>query len=138
MMLMFVRVGYINVVHMLECEFRQKLKEDKEMNDYVNSLTFANEEPLNPRDAFFGGRTNAVKLWCDVTETTKKTKYVDYTSLYPWVNRYSVYPIGHPIVITQEFDDVKNYFGLIKCDILPPRGLYHPLLPFKGLKQWRP
>ena len=90
----------INVVHMWECEFRQKLKEDKEMSDYVNSLAFANEEPLNPRDAFFGGRTNAVKLWCDVKETTKKIKYVDYTSLYPWVNKYGVYPIGHPTIIT--------------------------------------
>ena len=58
----------INVVHMWECEFHQKLKED-------NSLTFANEEPLNPCAAFFGGQTNAVKLWCDVTETTKKIKY---------------------------------------------------------------
>ena len=125
----------INVVHMWECEFHRKLKEDKAMSDYVNSLAFINDEPLNPRDAFFGGRTNAVKLWCDVKETAKKIKYVDYTSLYPWVNKYGVYPIGHPTIITQDFDDVKNYFGLIKCDILPPRDLYHPVLPFKCNKK---
>ena len=88
-----------------------------------------------PARCFFWRSINAVKLWCDVKETTKKIKYVDYTSLYPWVNKYGVYPIGHPTIITQDFDDVKNYFGLIKCDILPPRDLYHPVLPFKCNKK---
>ena len=27
--------------------------------------------------------------------------------------------------------DVSRYFGLVQCDVLAPRGLYHPVLPFK-------
>ena len=55
------------------------------------------------------------------------------TSLYPWVNKYSLYPTGHPTVITQFVDDthLKDYFGLVKLTIRPPRGLYHPVLPFR-------
>nr|XP_042904476.1 uncharacterized protein LOC122270590 [Parasteatoda tepidariorum] len=82
---------------------------------------------LNPRDAFFGGRTNAVKL---VYEGS--AKYIDFTSLYPWCNKYCRYPIGHPAIITDNFDDVNNYFGFIKCKILPPHGLYHPVLPYRN------
>ena len=40
--------------------------------------------------------------------------------------------VGHPRIITENFDDdISNYFGLIKCTILPPRGLYHPVLPYR-------
>lgn len=41
------------------------------------------------------------------------------------------YPVGHPTVITEGFSDVSNYFGFIKCCILPPRGLFHPVLPYR-------
>jgi hypothetical protein len=26
---------------------------------------------------------------------------------------------------------VNQYFGLIRCRVFPPRGLYHPVLPYK-------
>jgi hypothetical protein len=38
-------------------------------------------EELNPRNAFFGGRTNATKL----RVKAKKLKYIDICSLYPTV-----------------------------------------------------
>ena len=50
-------------------------------------------------------------------------------SLYPWVMKYCPYPTGHPEVILKDFKDVHEYFGVIKCKILPPRCLYHPVLP---------
>ena len=38
-----------------------------------------------------------------------------------------------PEIITENFDeDISNYFGLIKCMILLPRGLFHPVLPHHG------
>ena len=61
-----------------------------------------------------------------------KIKYVDFTSLYPYVNKYGRYPVGHPTIITENFGDVDVYEGLIKCKVLPPRGLYHPVLPYKA------
>ena len=39
--------------------------------------------------------------------------------------------VGHPRIITENFDDISTYFGLIKCTVLPPRGLFHPVLPYR-------
>lgn len=63
--------------------------------------TYEYVEPLEPRDAFFGGRTNAVKLYHQVDQSsTEKIKYIDATSLYPWVNKTQEYSVGHPTIIT--------------------------------------
>ena len=58
-------------------------------------------------------------------------RYVDFTSLYPWCNRNTQTVVGHPRIITENFDDISTYFGLIKCTVLPPRGLFHPILPYR-------
>ena len=62
-----------------------------------------------------GGRTNVRKLYHE-TEAGQKIGYVDYTSLYPYINKYGKYPIGHAQVITQDFEPLEDepYFGLIK------------------------
>ena len=39
--------------------------------------------------------------------------------------------MGHPQIITENFADISTYFGLIKCTVLPPRGLLHPVLPYR-------
>jgi len=52
--------GY-NVVEMWECEWARLKETCPNIQTYVDSLQFI--EPLNPRDAFCGGRTNAVKLY---------------------------------------------------------------------------
>ena len=41
-------------------------------------------------------------------------------------------PVGHPEIITENFKDLSNYFGFIKCKVLPPRGLLHPVLPYRA------
>ena len=51
--------GY-RVVEMWECELDKKLEEDEEMKLYFDEYKIV--DPLNPRDAFYGGRTNAAKL----------------------------------------------------------------------------
>jgi hypothetical protein len=48
------------------------------------------------------------------------------------VQKYGKYPIGHCKIITENFDYNKEYFGLIKCKILPPKNLYIPVLPMKS------
>lgn len=78
------------------------------------------------------GRTNAAKLYHKAAEG-ELIRYIDICSLYPFVNKYMEYPTGHPTVITENFAPVnkssKPYKGLIKCRVLPPRGLLHPVLP---------
>ena len=58
-------------------------------------------------------------------------RYVDFTSLYPWCNKNTYNVVGHPQIITENFADISTYFGLIKCTVLPPRGLLHPVLPYR-------
>ena len=88
--------------------------------------------PLQPRDAFFGGRTNAVRLHHHVARPQETIRSQDVTSLYPWVNRYALYPVGHPIILTDiQHVDISQYFGLCKVTVIPPRGLFHPVLPYR-------
>jgi len=86
----------VNVVEMWGCEWDQYKKENPDCAAFVARLNIT--ERLNPRDAFFGGRTNAAKLYHAVSNT-EQIKYFDVTSLYPYVNKYSVYPIKHPEVL---------------------------------------
>ena len=63
----------------------------------------------------------------------EKIFYVDVTSLYPWVNNNCTYPIGHPKIITNPSElSMTRYFGIALIDILPPEGLYFPVLPARG------
>ena len=111
--------GY-NHVSTYEC----RLTKNKEFQKFAKNFTQEIVEPLNPRDAFYGGRTNATKPLYDFKEN-ECGRYVDFCSLYPTVQYYQKYPIGHPT--PEKYD--KSWYGLIKCKIVPPRKLYHPVLP---------
>ncbi len=67
---------------------------------------------------------------CDVISYVI-SRYVDFTSLYPWCNKMTRTVVGHPRIITENFEDISSYFGLVKCTVLPPRGLFHPVLPYR-------
>lgn len=41
------------------------------------------------------------------------------------------YPISHPQIIYKNFDSIENDFRFGKCTVLPPRVLYHPVLPYR-------
>lgn len=90
--------------------------------------------------AFYGGRTNATKLYHKVktcrNQPIEKIHYVDVCSLYPFVNKYGLYPVGHPKIYTENFKEISStehpYEGLIKCHILPPSNLFHPVLPHRS------
>jgi len=117
-----------HLVEIWECEFDRQAQNDIQMNNILNSLIMLS--PLRARDALFGGRTNALKLHYQVARD-EEIHYVDFTSLYPYVQKYCKFPVGHPKIITKDFGNPLEYFGLIKCRIHPPRGLYIPVLPCK-------
>ncbi|XP_054723508.1 uncharacterized protein LOC129233516 [Uloborus diversus] len=117
-----LRMKGFRVVEIWEHDFRKQKKEDPRLQDFLKTHTA--QDRLHPRDAFFGGRTNALNLFYEGT-----AKYIDFTSLYPWVNKYCPYPVGHPTIITEGFDDIDQYFGIVKCRVVPPRGLYLTVLP---------
>ena len=107
------KLGY-NVKVLWECEFHQQLATNPEMKDFISSLKF--DTPLEPRHGFFGGRTNAVCLYKEVFKDEK----IHY---------------GHLEILSSE--DLVNcspteFFGMIKCEILPPLYLFHPLQPYRA------
>ena len=100
------RAGY-SFVSIWECEWNQQKRTTPGLDD--TSRSYDLQAPLNPRDAFFGGRTNAVRLYID----NEPLHYYDFTSLYPFVNKYCDYPIGHPdIQYNTENQNIRDYFGL--------------------------
>ena len=62
--------GFV-VVQKWQCELEKELKEDEEMKQFFDEYEIV--DPLQPRDAFYGGRTNATKLFheCQVNEKIK-------------------------------------------------------------------
>ena len=127
----FTEAGY-NYEELWECELKEALKDDDEMAAFIAGIDIT--EPLIPRAAFFGGRTTPITLRKMVTGEDR-IRYADYVSLYPTVIKKRSYPLGHPVIITENFETLEPdnfpYFGLIKCDVLPPRGLFYPVLPMR-------
>ena len=83
--------------------------------------------PLKLRYAFFGKRTNACKLFAKVVKPGDEVLYYDVCILYLWVMKYHSYLAGHPEMILKDFKHMDECYGLIKCKVIPPRDLYHPV-----------
>ena len=115
--------GY-NHVSTCECQ----LNKNKEFQKFAKDFDQEIVEPLNSRDSFYGGRTNATKLLYKFKEN-ECGRYVDFCSLYPSVQFHRSYPTGFPTKIFKSEKYDKSWYGLIKCKVLPPRKLYHPVLP---------
>ena len=114
---------------MWEQEFRETYQNNPELKYYLQNLDITDR--LDPQESFFGGRTNASQLYYREKED-EKIEYVDFTSLYPCVIKTGQYPVGHPEVIMSDFKDLNQCFGIIKVRVLPPHGLYHPVLPYRS------
>ena len=133
------KLGY-NLIVMWECELFKLKAENTFLFDFLfeNNFLLYNDV-LKPRDAFFGGRTGNTVKYYDVSTKNEKIHYIDICSLYPSVCKFGKFPVGHPsVLIGDECDeivgpnlDISKVEGLIKCVILPPRTLYHPVLPVK-------
>ena len=119
------------VIIMKECQY---LKKEKKIYDNFRY-------PLKIRDSLYGGRTSPVALFKDCSNGGK-IYYVDFVSLYPSIQFENYFPVGdHSIMINQ--DDILKFVdqemkkkeekkcGFIKCDILPPRNIFFPVLPTK-------
>ena len=115
--------GY-NHVSTYECQ----LAKNKDFRKFAKNFTQEIVEPLNPRKAFYGGRINATKLLYNFKEN-ECGRYVDFCPLYSTVQYYQKYPIGHSTKIFNPEKYDKSWYGLIKCKVVAPKGLYHPVLP---------
>ena len=123
-----------------ECEFKAKRRRDENLNKYFKERQehyklIKNHGGVDIHEAFFGGRTNNIKFDCDVSDQDDADiKYYDFRSLYPTVLKYKCFPIGHPKVNNENFADLSDYFGFVKCVVSPPEQRYIPILPYKNKK----
>ena len=123
---MLQKAGY--QITIWECQFDKEIKENKQISEFIENLDITS--PLPPREAFYGGRTEGFKLYEEAND--KQTiKYYDVTSLYPFTIKCQKYVCGQPTIITEGFQDISAYEGLIKCKVLPPKNLLLPVLPAK-------
>ncbi|XP_072050213.1 uncharacterized protein [Amphiura filiformis] len=121
------QAGY-KVIAIWEDEFDEMLK-DERVQHILRDFNY--QEPLKPRDAYFGGRTGATKLYYKAKED-ELLRYYDVTSLYPFTMYDMDFPVGKHEIITDPADqNISSYFGLAKVTVLPPQNLYHPVLPFR-------
>jgi len=81
------------------------------------------------------GRTEAMRLHYKATEN-ETIQYVDVICLYPYICKYFKFSIGHPIIHVGDASKNKEAClqmeGLIKCSIVPPMNLCHPVLPYRS------
>ena len=111
------RAGYLVKVQW-ECQFEDTGRPE---------LLALQTSPLRTRDALYGGRIESMSLHYKAWENETK-QYVDVMSLYPYICKYFKFPVGHPVIHVG--DACRRMGGLIKCSIIPPEKLFHPVLPF--------
>ena len=127
--------GY-RIIELWGCDLEDLKEKNPELKLFFQRTVI--KKPMDPRSAFFGGRTNATKLLHEF-ENGEKGHYVDVCSLYPTTLMYDEFPVGHPRILTENFERItknhKPYKGIIHCSVAPPRGLLHPVLPYKSQKK---
>ena len=62
----YLKAQGFRVVEMWGCDLKKELTADEDMRSYFENHDIV--DPLQPRDAFFGGRTNAAKLFHECQE----------------------------------------------------------------------
>ena len=123
-------VGYTVKVQW-ECEF--------EGADDLRIHPIVRHAPLSTRDALYGGRTKAMRLHYKIRKGEETVQYCDIMSLYPYICKYFKFPIVQPIIhvgdICADIETCLKMEGLMKCKIVPPPKLYHPVLPYRYYKK---
>jgi hypothetical protein len=120
-----------------ECQVEREQSRNAIMRQFFKDC--ADTGPLQPRDAYFGGRTGPYSLKCDLEEqgrtATHQILNLDIVSLYPYINYVTEYPVGHGEL--QNFNtkvvwarpEHNPYRGIIKCFIVPPTDLKLAVVP---------
>ena len=121
----------LEVVEMWECDYKRKNNINKSM---ISSalLKFDKYLPLHPGQALYSGRMSPVWLKKHVSIMQRFIMLILFHFIL--VFRDFSFPIGHPsILVGNECDEVNfdQFCGLVKCNILPPKNLYFPVLPCK-------
>lgn len=125
----------LTVSVMWECDFRRFLKRYPEAHQKLNGLPEIRQSKLNYKDAIYPGIAEVCRRYY-ITRPggNERIRCFRFRSLYAHVMKTCCYPIGVPTVFAQRECsalDITKTDGFIKCQILPPKNLFHPVLPIK-------
>uniref|UniRef100_A0A914HHF2 DNA-directed DNA polymerase n=1 Tax=Globodera rostochiensis TaxID=31243 RepID=A0A914HHF2_GLORO len=90
-----------SVEEVWECDVRAELRRNREMKKFFESVP--DKGPINPRDAYGGGRTMPFCLYAQESEEEEISMF-DIISLYPAVNYETPYPVGVPKIVKRDED----------------------------------
>nr|CAD2176274.1 unnamed protein product [Meloidogyne enterolobii] len=131
----FIKQQNINIEVYWECDIKNMLSGNKQMKRSFNN--YMDGGAIDIRSCFFGGRTGPLKLFYAPSQG-EKISYYDVTSLYPYINVTTKYPIGHPKVHIFNNDvrwtkpsDNKFELAILKVFVIPPTTIDIPVLPMK-------
>jgi hypothetical protein len=115
-----------------ECEYDKLIKQDN-MKYLVKKFRIS--DPIDIRSSLRGGRCECYNMSTGTTGD-EEIKHYDFRSMYPAVQYNNEYPLGQPIIYTENFKCLNNeapfkYKGFIKCEIIPPSNLFLPVLPLQ-------
>ena len=115
-----LRAAGYRVIVKWECEYVKEKTIDPELKAFADAFEMVT--PLEPRNAFFGGRTEAITMYAKAGPQDTIT-YIDVTSLYPTINKYGLYPTGFPeILFNPEDQDIFSYLASRKCPFSRPKA----------------
>ncbi|CAF3354699.1 unnamed protein product [Rotaria socialis] len=132
-----------NLIVMYSCEWRKLQKSDEDVRTFLKQWRQKySKRRLDVRASFNGGMVDSNHLFIDCSKMEEGTEiyYNDITSLYSHIMRESDFPVGQwenllgdQISIEELEKELKETpnIGLINCQILPPQGLYNPILGIK-------
>jgi hypothetical protein len=85
----------------------------------------------------YGGRTEAFKTYFKCNKK-QRIYYLDFVSLYPTVMALDQYATGfrryRPNTTVEDILE-DRFIGLVKCQVIPPKDLYLPVLPSRKNKK---
>lgn len=108
----------VKVIVMREHRWNEMKKSDASVIMFLKR--YDPPQPLLPRDALYRGRTCAVKLR-HTAEQDESVRYVDVTSLYPYVNCSYPYPLGHPKITSERLLWINPSHGVSAEGVVFPR-----------------
>jgi hypothetical protein len=112
------------------CEWEEQKKNNMTKEERRILEAEAAMEHINIRDAMHGGRTEAFKSYHKCNEN-EEIGHIDITSQYPSVNSLDEYPVGFKELYDPTVEELRDgsFIGIVKCDVIPPKALYLPVLP---------
>lgn len=85
-----VSAGYV-LIEKWECAFDEECANNLEYRLFIKEHPIARASELDPREAFFGGRTGNIVTYYEAREG-QKIRYVDVCSLYPISVKQGLFP----------------------------------------------